>query len=70
MNNFEPNYLDNFEAKRLVGENDSDLCSLIRDDSIDEFVIYVNKEHLTLTNTIKPSIFETNSFLIDKDPSI
>lgn len=34
---FPPDY----EKKRLKGENDSPICTLIRNDSIDEFIIYV-----------------------------
>ena len=62
----------NFEEKRKIGENDDYICELIRNDSIDEFVIYVNQTNLSLSKTtIKPSIFETNSFLLkNKETSL
>ena len=57
--------LNNFEEKRQIGENDSYVCQIIRNDSIDEFVIYVNQINLKLSSSIKESIYETNSFLIE-----
>ena len=55
---------DNYEEKRLIGENDSYICQLIRNDDIIEFVKYVNKNNISLSDIINPSIFETNQFLI------
>ena len=57
-----------YEEKRQEGENDSYICSLIRKDSVEEFVSYVNRSHLSLSIEIKPSIFETNSFLNSHNP--
>ncbi|KAK8899074.1 hypothetical protein M9Y10_001373 [Tritrichomonas musculus] len=59
-----PEVMDNFEEKRLKGENESYICSLIREDSIIEFVSYVSKTNLNLNSQIKKSFFETNSFLL------
>ncbi|KAK8882884.1 hypothetical protein M9Y10_045528 [Tritrichomonas musculus] len=59
-----------FEEKRRIGENDSYICSLIRQDSIVEFVVYVNQTNLSLSKTLKKSIFETNSFLMNKETTI
>ena len=61
------NHLDEYEEKRRIGENDSYICSLIRQDSIEEFVSYVNRTNFSLSSTINPSIFETNIFLIKKE---
>ena len=62
---------ENFEQLRQIGENNSYLCSLIRDDSIKEFVEFVNKTPISLSDAIiEPSIYETNSFLIDKNLTI
>ncbi|KAK8843577.1 hypothetical protein M9Y10_024634 [Tritrichomonas musculus] len=61
----------NFENKRKIGENKKYICELIRNDSIEQFVIYVNQTNLSLFSTkIEPSIFETNSFLMDKKPTL
>ncbi|KAK8839879.1 hypothetical protein M9Y10_031592 [Tritrichomonas musculus] len=59
-----------FDDKRNVGENDSDVCNLIRKDSIDEFVKFADKNYLSFKSTIEESIFETNPFLIGKKPSL
>ena len=57
---------DIFDEKRNIGENDSYLCKLIHDDSIDEFITFFNRQSLKSSSKIKPSIFETNSFLLNK----
>ncbi|KAK8880690.1 hypothetical protein M9Y10_003375 [Tritrichomonas musculus] len=58
---------DMYEEKRLLGENDSYICKLIRQDLVEEFVSYVNRTNFSLMSEIKPSIFETNSFLIENN---
>lgn len=62
---------DEFEAKRKNGNNDNYLCQLIQKDSIDDFIIYVNRSNLSLSKTkIIPSIFETNLFLLNNQVSL
>ncbi|KAK8834293.1 hypothetical protein M9Y10_033172 [Tritrichomonas musculus] len=56
---------EEFNEKRKIGENDSYVCTLIRNDLIDEFVSYVHKTNLPLSSQITPSIFETNAFLLN-----
>ncbi|KAK8835347.1 hypothetical protein M9Y10_034110 [Tritrichomonas musculus] len=65
-----PALIENFEEKRRIGENDSYICSLIRNDAVEEFVSHVNQANIPLTTQIKRSIFETNSFLVDRQPSL
>lgn len=48
------------------GENDNDLCEIIRKDSIDDFI--ASKTDVNFQ--IQTSIYETNQFLKDKTPSI
>ena len=62
--------INKFDKKCEIGENDSYLCGLIRKDMIEEFIIYVNKTNIPLTSTIKKSVYETNSYLIDKNPTL
>lgn len=62
----DPDIFINFNEKRQKGENDSILCSLIRDDSINEFVLYTTEKNILLSSNITPSIFETNSLLLKK----
>ncbi|KAK8864106.1 hypothetical protein M9Y10_011802 [Tritrichomonas musculus] len=59
-----PNALNDFEKKQENGENPNILCEMIRSDSIENFVAYVNENSISLKATIKQSVFETNSFLI------
>ena len=61
--------LDHFQEKRKERQNDSHICSLIRQDLIDKFVIYTNQTNFELSSEIKPSIYETNSFLIENQPT-
>ena len=63
-------YPTNFEEIRKSGENDSYICQLIRNDSIQEFIIYVNKNLIPLSIKIEKSIFETNYYLIKHQPSL
>ncbi|KAK8895501.1 hypothetical protein M9Y10_023968 [Tritrichomonas musculus] len=57
---------DEFENKRLLGENDNHICMLIRNDFVEDFIAYTNSTNYDLSAKIKPSIFETNHFLIEK----
>lgn len=59
-----------FEKNRLLGENNSEFCQLIRNDSLEEFKNYVTKTNLSLTSTIEPSIYETNTFLLKRTPTL
>lgn len=59
-----------YDEKRSQGENDSYIASLIRQDSIEEFVSYTIQTNYSLSSIIKPSVFETNSFLNDNEPTL
>lgn len=65
-----PDIFDNFDEKRRKGENDSYICTLIQNDSIVDFITYVNKNGIALDSKIQPSIYETNQFLIENEPTI
>ena len=62
--------IENFEIQRQKLENESYVCSLIRNDSIVEFVKYVNQKNFNLSSQVTPSLFETNQFLIDQKPTL
>ncbi|KAK8897408.1 hypothetical protein M9Y10_015354 [Tritrichomonas musculus] len=55
---------ENFYENRKKGENDDELCELIRNDMINEFVVYITRHAISINSTIQPSIYETNPFLI------
>ncbi|KAK8888241.1 hypothetical protein M9Y10_039306 [Tritrichomonas musculus] len=59
------NVFHNYDLKRQEGENDSQILSMIRNDSVEEFISYVTRSNHSLSSKITPSIFETNSFLIE-----
>lgn len=61
--------LQQFKEKCLIGENDSYLCSLIRQDSVIEFIQYITKNSININSSVKHSIFETNIFLIQNQPT-
>lgn len=57
-----PKIPEDNEKKRQIGENESYICGLIRNDSVQEFVSYVNKNNISLSKTTIPqSIFDTNN---------
>ncbi|KAK8880530.1 hypothetical protein M9Y10_003209 [Tritrichomonas musculus] len=62
--------ISKFKKNRRKGENDSHICTLIRNDSIKEFSIYVQQMDLPLTSPVPFSIYETNSFLIKNHPTL
>ena len=62
--------IDEFLEKRKIGENDSYICQLIRQDSIDEFISFVNRQCISPMSKIPSSIFETNQLLIGKNPTL
>lgn len=54
-----------FEQKRRKGESESVICQLIRDDSLDEFISYVEKNDVNLKSSLQHSIFETSKLFKD-----
>ena len=70
FSSFDPSVHHNFDKKRQIGENDSYICSLIRQDSVEKFISFVNSTNLPLSSKIKRSIFETNSFLQKNEPTL
>ncbi|KAK8857406.1 hypothetical protein M9Y10_015811 [Tritrichomonas musculus] len=61
---------ENCEEKRKIGQNDSQICEIIRDDSLDKFISYVNEKNLPLSSKIERSSFETNPFLLRNEPTL
>ncbi|KAK8840035.1 hypothetical protein M9Y10_031320 [Tritrichomonas musculus] len=57
---------ENFYENRKAGENHNPICKIIQNDSIEEFISYINQNNLPYNAKIEPSIYETNSFLIKK----
>ncbi|KAK8891517.1 hypothetical protein M9Y10_028729 [Tritrichomonas musculus] len=57
---------ENFDIKRHIGENHHEICKLIQKDSIEDFIVYVNKNNYPLNRLIEPSIHETNQFLLER----
>ena len=58
--------IQSFENQCFEGTNESYICSLIRQDLVEEFIKFVNRTNLSLLSTIKPSIYETDIFLMGK----
>lgn len=61
---------ENYENQRKIEYDDNNICTLIQKDLVNEFIEYVNKTNLPLSSTIEKSLFETNSFLFDKNPTL
>ena len=71
ISNYDQDFYENYDEKRHNGENETYICKLIRKDSVEEFVSYVNRTNYHISSRkIFPSIFETNSFLIKKNVSL
>lgn len=65
----EESEMENFEEKRKIGENDTFVCKLIREDLLEEFITFVQRSNLPLNATVN-SIFETNTFLCKNQPTL
>lgn len=59
-----------FIKKRQLGENDLQICELIRKDQIDDFIEYTTKTKFPLNSKIKTSVFETNQLLLKTEPTL
>ena len=59
-----------FNDKRLLGENDNLICEIIRKNMIDEFLNYIQQNNYSLSSNIPHSIFETNAFLLKRNPTL
>ncbi|KAK8892789.1 hypothetical protein M9Y10_030032 [Tritrichomonas musculus] len=57
---------NDFYEKRKKGENDDDLCELIRSNKVKEFGVYINLNNVSPQSYIKKSLHETNIFLLNK----
>ena len=64
------NFINYFKNNQKIGENESYLCSLLRQDSLDQFLSYSKNINLSFYSEIKPSIFETNIFLLTHRPTL
>ena len=56
---------EQFDHNQNQGENSSEISEMIRNDSIDDFVVYISKKSIPINSTINNSLFETNRFLIE-----
>ena len=54
---------ENFEELRLNGENESQLCEIIRKDDLNEFIRFIEQRSIPLDYKIETSIYETNLYL-------
>ena len=61
-------YDEKMREKRKSGENDSNISKMIRNDSVVEFIQYMNANNYPLNSKIKKFYFETNQLLIKKEP--
>ena len=55
---------EEFEKKQMEGENDNYICKLIRTDSIEDFIQYLNEKSILPNSKVYESIFETNPYLL------
>lgn len=61
---------ENFEENRQNGENHRHICKLIRDDVLDDFIVFVNQTNYPIDSNIEQSIFETHPLLCQKETTL
>ena len=54
---------EDFYENRKIGENEGQICRLIRNDKIDDFIIFMNKNCISVNSDIIFSVYETNPLL-------
>ena len=57
---------DNYDENRKIGENESYIYKMIRDDNVIVFITYDNRNNISLNSMIQASIYETNSLWLKK----
>lgn len=62
--------VQDFEQKRHEGENEEYICQIIRNDAVEEFIAYMNRSNIPLSINVKPSIFETNEYLLNANTNL
>ena len=55
---------EDFYKQRKEGESERYILVLIRKDSVDDFIVYVNKNQIQLDSEIHLSFHDTNNFLL------
>ena len=68
--NIEADLKNDFFKKRKEGQNDSYLCSLIREDDLNAFIYYINTNDIPFSSKINKSIYETNQYLAFQQPTL
>ena len=64
------NRYENYEKNRKLGENIDIVAEMIRNDSVQEFISYINRNNFSIKNKILESPFETNLFLTERRPTL
>ena len=59
-----------FKKKRRIGENGHKICEIIRNDKFDEFITYTQTNNISFDYKIPSSIYETNLYLKNKEPTL
>ena len=54
---------EEYERKRSEGENDTELCCIIRKNALNDFIQFVHENNIDINSNIEKSEFETNEFL-------
>ena len=57
---------ENFEENRQNGENEDEICEIIRKDLIENFINFIEGKNYPLTSQITHSQYESNLFLIEQ----
>ena len=58
---------DNFYQLRKIGQNDKRICELIKNDLIEEIIVYINQNNISIKSFIFRSIYMADDYMIGHD---
>lgn len=58
---------EDFLNKRKIGQNDSEICEIIRKDSVEEYIQFFERNKDKFLFEVDKSIYETNLFLLKQE---
>lgn len=70
IKNSQSKILENSEELKEIGENETEICQIIRQGSIADFMSHVSTYRVKLSSKVQQSAYETNTYLVETNASL